>query len=196
MSTTTGSSIASLAVALGAKVHTPPATPPVVEDNDLLMQAWCTDIARAVHEPRTIAARYGFEDVAAMQHYVATHPAIERRIKELTAAWESDSNVETRVRCLAGHAVLEALPTTGRLMLDPLIAANTKVDALKAHARIAGVDIPPAVARDAQAGASPGQGKFSVQIIFASTGKVENITTVEGPETSHDGLPSIEGEVA
>ena len=182
-------------------MHTAPGSPalltgPVVEDSPQLMQAWCTDMAQKIHEYPVIAERYGFEDDQAMFDYLATRPTLRRRIRELRATWESDDNVETRVRRLAGHTVLEALPSTGAIMFNDALNPTVRIDALKAHARLAGIDALP-VAAGANAGMGGGGGRFSVQIIFGSTGQVETITTVDKPAKEPAPEPlTIEGEAS
>jgi hypothetical protein len=141
--------------------------------------AFCVDIAQKIHPYPLIATRYGFLNDTEMANYIQAHPAVRSRIKEMRSVWFSDANVETRLRKLAGHAVLAALPSTADIMFNPRASEAMRIDALKAHARIAGVDGLPAAAREGTGGAGDGAGKFSIQIVFPNAGKTENINTID-----------------
>jgi hypothetical protein len=157
---------------------------PLVETNPQVMQAFCNDVAQGIHEYATIAARYYFADTQAVLDYLKTKAAVRKRIKALRAVWQSDDNVEIRVRTLAGHSLLEALPSTSRVMFNEELNPSVRIDAMKAHARIAGLDSPP----PAQAGGGAvGGNRFSVQIVFSQAGTVETIKSADLP-------PVIEGE--
>jgi hypothetical protein len=133
------------------------------------------DVAQAIFEPKTIARRYGFEPPEQMVKFIAGNKEVLRRIKVRRAIWESDESIEVRARKLAGIGVLEGLPGTLNIIYDNKIGASTRLEALKAHTRIAGLDGLPK-----SDGSTPGPvgGRFSVNILF-SGGKVESFTTVE-----------------
>jgi hypothetical protein len=104
---------------------------------------------------------------------------VKRIITELRAIWESGGNLESRIRALAAHALLQASPDNARIMLDTSLHPTIRIDAMKAHAKIAGVDYTPAAARGGGGSLAEGA-QFAVNIVFANAGKVESITTV-GP---------------
>lgn len=144
------------------------------------LYAFCVDMAQKVHPYETIARRYGFAGEQALVEFLQATPPVVKRVKELRAVWESDESVEMRLRKLAGHSLLEALPDTASIMFDKQVTPGVRLEALRAHARIAGVDSPPhAPAGGAAGGASAGAGRFSVQIVFNNSGKVETITASE-----------------
>jgi hypothetical protein len=146
-----------------------------------VLWAFCIDIAQNILPYDVLATRYGFADWRALGAWLAANAAVKKKIKEIRAVWESDDNVAVRARTLAGHAVLEALPETARVMFNPKVPDSTRLDALKLHARIAGIDGNPHTAREnaGQMGGSPGLGRFSVNIMFQNAGRMETITTVE-----------------
>ena len=114
-----------------------------------------------------------------MIEFLQGHPPVVKRIKELRAVWESDESVELRLRKLAGHSLLEAIPDTASIMFDKQVTPGVRLEALRAHARIAGVDSPPAQPHGGAAGGGAAGGRFSVQIVFNNAGKVETITASE-----------------
>jgi hypothetical protein len=150
--------------------------------------AFCNDIAQKVHTYETIARRYGFADPDHMGEYLASHLSITAKIKELRSVYFSDVSTELRLRKLAGHAVLSALPSTADMMFNTKAPESVRIDALKAHARIAGVDGIPAGARDAAAASAAQASRFSIEILFASNGRMETITTLQpnNPAIEHE----------
>jgi len=160
----------------------------VPEMSTMAFFAFCVDTAQAIHTYAEIAKRYGFADAQTMREFLVNHPVILRKIKELRAVWQSDENLETRLRKLAGHSVLEAMPDTAAIMFDKAVTPGVRLDALKAHSRIAGVDGLPPVGKDGQPVGGSGS-KFSVSIVFSGAGKVETMRLAPDP-------PEIEGEIA
>lgn len=153
--------------------------------------AFCNDVAQKIKLYPTVASRYGFASEAAMAEYIRDNPAIRHRIKELRAIWFSDDNVEVRLRKMAGIALLEAMPDTSGLMFtQPEPKPMVQIDAMNAHAKIAGVSGPPPGGRPGDTAGGNGGGRFSVSIIF-SGGKIETINS--GTPTD---APTIEGEAA
>jgi hypothetical protein len=155
---------------------------PLPETSPAALEAFCTDCARKIHDGHVIAERYGFADKTHLKTWLLEHPAVFRQIKELQAVWESAGNVETKARTLAGFATIEAIPSITQIALSPDIAPTVRNDSFKELAKVAGVSGLQPVARTA--GNGPGadaQGRFSVQIVFASQGRVESFTTHEPP---------------
>src|SRR4029077_4791879 len=133
------------------------------------LYAFCIDTAQRIHDYDVIARRYGFGDEAGVGEFLRTPPPVGKRVKELRAVWESDESVELRLRKLAGHSLLEALPDTASIMFDKQVTPGVRLEALRAHARIAGVDTPPHVpagGAGGMGGGVGGGGRFSVQIVF------------------------------
>lgn len=151
-----------------------------------LLWAFCVDVAQNVQSFSQIAIRYGFTDVSRLRDFLRDQPMVRRRAKEMRAVWESDDNVDDRIKKLSGHAVLAALPETAKIMLDPRTPNETRLNAMQKHATIAGVYNPPGARGGAVvAGAGPGVGRFSVNIVFQNAGKTETITTIEHAPDSH-----------
>jgi hypothetical protein len=155
-------------------------TPPIDEQPTMSPQvlwAFCVDSAQNIMPYREIALRYGFMDVPQLRDFLVGQEQIRKRIKELRAVWNSDENLETRVKTLAGHAVLAALPGTAQIMLNPRVPDNTRLDAMKEHAKIAGLT-NNSWGKGSTSPGGPEGAKFSVNIMFQNAGKVETITTV------------------
>lgn len=155
-----------------------PDAPPIPQLNPMTMHAWMDDVAQKIHGYDVIAARYGFASWQVMAGYMRDNPEIKRRITARRAIWESDANVEVRARTYAAHSVIEAIPHTSQVMFDPTATPTAKLDALKVHARIAGLDGMPAQGRDGAgpAGIAP-SGRFSINFLFSD--RTEKITTIE-----------------
>lgn len=179
-------------------------TIPVLADapemSSLALQAFCNDVARQVHTPSEIAERYGFANARAAAAWIKARPPVQRAIKELRAIWESEENLEGRIRAYYAHAVLEAAPENARIMLDPTVHPSVRIDGLKEMSKVAGLVGAPGggLVRDKNGNlvSTGGAAPFAVNIIFQSTGQVESITTVAPPpppETAPDRLV-IEGE--
>lgn len=159
---------------------TPVVIAPVEEQPTMSPQvlwAFCVDSAQNIMPYREIALRYGFLDVPQLRDFLVGQEQIRKRIKELRAVWNSDENLETRVKTLAGHAVLAALPGTAQIMLNPRVPDNTRLEAMRDHAKIAGLTNNSWGAGKAGPGGPEGA-KFSVNIMFQNAGRVETITTV------------------
>jgi hypothetical protein len=121
---------------------TPVVIAPVEEQPTMSPQvlwAFCVDCAQNIMPYREVALRYGFIDVPQLRDFIGTQNQIRKKIKELRAVWNSDDNVESRVKTLAQHAVLAALPGTSQIMLNTRVPDNTRLEALRDHAKIAGL---------------------------------------------------------
>ena len=165
---------------------------PIPETSPAALEALCTDCARRIHDGHVIADRYGYRDKDHLKAWLMEHPAVFRQIKELQAVWESAGNIETKTRTLAGYATAEAIPAITQIALNPDVAPTVRNDSFKELAKVAGVSGLQPIARTA--GSSQGadaSGRFSVQIVFASTGQVESFTTREPPK---EPPPTIDGE--
>lgn len=153
---------------------TPVLAPAPELESDAEIHSFVTDVAKKIHDPEVIAQRYGFPDALTMVGFIKDHPEIRRRIKVRRAIWESDDNAAERVRELARHALLEALPTTSSMMFDTTVPAGIRIDATKLHARMAGVD-----GIGTNNGKAEGQSGTSFNLtINLPGGRTEQITTV------------------
>jgi hypothetical protein len=175
-----------------------PVLPDPPEMTSLTLQAFCNDVARQIHSPREIATRYGFSSPKSAKQWIIDRPAVGRAIKELRAIWESEDNLEGRIRAYAQHALLEAAPDNARIMLDPTVHPSVRIDAMKETAKLAGVvGGPGGITRDRNGQVVAADGRFAVNIIFQSTGQVEHISTLApsgAPDTPDP--PVIDGEAA
>jgi hypothetical protein len=147
-------------------------------DDPLTLQAFIEDVAQKIHDYPTIARRYGFSSERAMMEHIRDSPELRRRIKARRAIWESDGNAESRARAYAVQTVIEAIPHTSQVMFDQAAPHSARLDALKAHARIGGIDGLPSGSKDVVGPGMPGQGRFAINIIFKNHPS-EKITTIE-----------------
>lgn len=144
-----------------------------------MLHVFVNDLAQGIKTHKEIATRYGFQDLQHLFVYLQRHPEVRRRIKEHKAIWESDDAVELRIKKLAAISLLDALPQTTNIMNDELHPPAIRLDALKAHARIAGVDTTGAPKeRGGELGGGAVGGRFSINIVFPNAGKTETFTTV------------------
>lgn len=194
MSTTAAAEIDPVEAELEAAINAVVDATPVLDEQPAMspqvLWAFCTDVAQNVMSYREIATRYGFVDVPQLREFLVAQHAVRRKVKEIRAIYESDENVETRIRHLAGHAVLAALPGTAQIMLNPRNPDSTRLEALQKHARIAGVDRIGA-GNENNAGMPVG-GRFSVNIVFPNAGKVESFTTIDHTPEADRGFGSLE----
>lgn len=151
---------------------------PVLDDqptmSPVVLWAFCVDCAQNIMPYREIATRYGFVDVAQLKLFLLSQHAIRKKVKEIRAVYESDDNVEAKVKKLAGTAVLHALPEIAKIMINPRNPDPIRLDATTKIAKLAGMGHAPQQGN----GGSDGPGRFSVNIMFAN-GKTETITTIE-----------------
>jgi hypothetical protein len=163
---------------------------PLPETSPQALEALCTDCARKIHDGETLAERYNFRDKDHLKNWLLDHPAVYRKIKEIQAVWDSSVNIDVKARTLAGYAAVEVIPAITQIALNPDVAPGLRNDSFKEIARVAGVSGPPPIPRDGSGGGGGGDGKFSVQIVFASQGRIESFTTREPAREP----PTIEGD--
>ena len=163
-------------------------TPGVIDRDPLALQAWIEDVAQNLLGYPAITRRYGFASENEMMERIRDNPELRRRIKARRAIWQSDGNAEGRARAYAVQTVIEAIPHTSQVMFDQAAPYSARLDALKAHARIGGIDGLPAGSKDVVGPGMPGQGRFAINIIFKNHPS-EKITTIETTD-----LPTLEGE--
>lgn len=168
-------------VAINATVDATPVLLDTVTMAPAVLWAFCVDVAQNIVDYDVLALRYGFDSWQSMQAWIIANAAVRKKIKELRIIWQSDDNVAVRARTLAGHAVLEAIPYTARPLFDEKTTNADRLDTLKMHARIAGIDGNPHTGREnaGGTGGNPGIGRFSVNIVFPNAGRMESITTID-----------------
>lgn len=150
-----------------------------IEDmlNDpVLLHKFVEDMAQGIYPASEIAKRYSL-DPQDVVRLIRENAELRRRIQVRRAIWQSDDNIETRIRKYAGTTILEALPANGAMMFDRSTPAATRLDTLKAFSRMAGVDSQGA-GGNREASQGPGN-QFTVNFHF-SGGRIERVsTTVE-----------------
>ena len=163
----------------------PPTYPDLVVRDDMLM-SFVTDMAQGIQEIETICARYGFINRAVLHHFTRNNPAVDRLIQQHKAAYDSDDNVERRVRLKAGLFVEEAMGHIAHLIVQTETPIGQKIECFHKLLRAAGTDgPPPAPLRADQGGGGP---SFTLNFIW-SDGTKENVLTARpsAPVIEHDG---------
>lgn len=160
-----------------------------------LLQSWCTEVARGIQDIGQIATRYGFADAAAMYNFIAANEPIRKRIKAERTAWNTEENLQIRLRTLHGLALVEAVPENARPMFDPSTTVAQRVDLIKAFASVAGVNGMPNTGRPGAEGDGEGGPRWSIQINFQGAGKSEEIKLrpAFGGSEVIDGSPEVSG---
>ena len=159
-----------------------------------LLLSWIYEVARAILPPATIARKYGFADQDVMYRIIAENEPLRRRIKLERAVWNSDENLQARIRLQYQLLVTESAHETGKVLLDPATSPAARNDLLKTCATIAGVHSTqaPRVGE----GGEPGQ-RFSITMVFPNAGRVEEIKLASAPPPAPGPEPLvIEGEMA
>jgi hypothetical protein len=168
----------------------------VLKMTPTMLADWCQDVARGIYPPKVIARRYGFASDQAMFSVMKTNEALRQRIKAERIAWNSDTNLQTRLRIQYGLILSETAHENGRALFDPGTPVSARNDLMKTCAIIAGVHGTPAQIRAGESAAAFGNAAapFNVQIVFASTGQTETFaTSVTAPVIAAD-TPVIDAE--
>lgn len=171
--------------------YTPLPAAALLEDETLLHR-FIEDVAQAIHPPETIAARYSLspQDMVGL---IRANVELRRRIQARRAIWQSDDNIEGRIRKYAGTTLIEAMPTAGQVLFDKNSPAGIRLDTLKAFSRMAGVDGLPPGAKDNNAGPSGNQ--FVINMHFSDGQQpVRLSTTVVDEAAAPDPLPAPSDE--
>jgi hypothetical protein len=113
---------------------------------DALIQRLKYDLATKTHTYETIAKRYGLGGTQELLRYLSDHPGIVEDAKKIRAMFQSDQNVEGRVRTLFLHAAENLIPTMHNLVMDARTPVSARVDGFKQIQRGAGVDGTPRLA--------------------------------------------------
>lgn len=153
--------------------------------DDQLVAQFVTDMSQGFYDYDEICTRYGFVNRAVLFHFIRSNAAIDRLIARHKSAYESDDNVERRIRLKAGLSVERAISTIARLIVLPETPVGQKIDCFHKLLRAAGTDgAPPAPTRVDGGG---GGTAFNLSIVFSNG---ENVAiSAQMPR------PQIEGEV-
>jgi len=159
----------------------------VLHMTPMLMQSWCTEVARGIQNVDVIATRYGFPTTQAMLDTIAGNEPLRKRIKAERAAWNSDDNLATRLRTQYGLILQESAPENARPLFDPSTSPAQRTDLLRTIANVAGVYGAERLGTPGFTGGEAGP-RWSIQMVFQNAGKVEEITLKPNPP------PEIESE--
>ena len=143
-------------------------------NNDGQMTRFVADYAQGFLDYDEICERYGFVNRAVLFHFSRNNTALERLISQHRTAYESDDNVERRVRLKAGLAAERLIPAIAQIVMQPETPIGQKIDCFHKLLRAAGTDgPPPAPLRADQGGGGP---SFTLNFIW-SDGTKENVLT-------------------
>lgn len=146
----------------------------LVRDEASLM-SFVTDMAQGIQHIETICARYGFINRAVLYHFIDNNPAVARLIQQHKAAYDSDDNVERRIRLKAGLSVEATIHHMFNIIRADATPVSQKIDCFHKLLRAAGTDGAPPAARagDMAGGGGP---SFTLNFIW-SDGSRENVLT-------------------
>jgi len=162
----------------------------LVDDHQQLTQ-FVTDYAQGFYDYDEICTRYGFVNRAVLFHFVRSNAALSRLINQHKTAYESDDNVERRIRQKAGLAVERAISTIAHLVTQTDTPVGQKIECFHKLLRAAGTDGPPPAPLRADQGGGGGTA-FNLSIVF-SNGENVAISTrgqqrqPEGEVLEHEG---------
>ena len=161
----------------------------VLKMTPALLMSFVYEVARKMHPPANIAARYGFADVPSMIAVIAANEALRERIKSERAVWNSSENLEHRLRVQHQLILHEAAHENAKPLFDPSTTVPQRVDLLKAIATVGGVHGMPGGGGHGGPGGEQGA-RWTIQMVFPNAGKMEEITLRSPPSPP----PTIEGE--
>jgi hypothetical protein len=143
-------------------------------DDQQQITRFVSDYAQGFYEVEEICERYGFANRAVLFHFVRSNVAVGRLINQHKTAYESEDNVERRVRLKAGLAAERLIPAIAQLVMQADTPVGQKIDCFHKLLRAAGTDgPPPAPLRADQGGGGP---SFTLNFIW-SDGTRENVLT-------------------
>jgi hypothetical protein len=155
----------------------------LVDDHQQITQ-FVTDYAQGFYDYDEICTRYGFANRAVLFHFVRSNAALSRLISQHKTAYESDDNVERRIRQKAGLAVERAISTIAHLVTQTDTPVGQKIDCFHKLLRAAGTDGPPPAPLRGAEGGGP---SFTLNFIW-SDGTRENVLTARpsAPVIEHE----------
>jgi hypothetical protein len=146
---------------------TRPSEHEVPELSDLQLDRLTDDVARKIHPPETIAARYGLTNGQLLTLLAVPH--IRRMARTKRSIWESDQSALERVRQYWAIGMENSAPSLINMMHDPTVTPSNRIEIAKMGSKLAGLDATK------EGGPAPGT-QFAVNIHF-SGGGVERIST-------------------
>ena len=167
-------------------------TTTVINQDRLDREAWervpidrfVDDIARDIHDPEAIAARYGLTPRQGIM--LLARPEVTKLLQLKRAIWDSDANAPERFRAYCQTGLLEASPKILSMLQDDNILPAVRVDLVKTLTKVCGMEAPPARSGDQLLG--PSGPTFSVNIMFS--GGTESITsTIIDAAAASDATP-------
>lgn len=145
-----------------------------IDLDNATIQRLCYDLAQRIHEPATIARRYGLVDEGGLRRWLGAHPQVVVHTKKMKALLDSDMGTEERTRLKALYATEDLIIPMAVLAQDPNVTATQRIDAFKQLNRVAGVDGPGAAGKNDVPGAS---GPSLVVNFHFSGGRTETLST-------------------
>jgi len=145
----------------------------LVNTEELLLK-FVTDVAQGFYDWDELCERYGFVNRAVLFHFLRTTPSLEKLIHRQKTAYDSNENVEQRIRLKAGLSVENAIPHIAHLITQTSTPIGQKLDCFHKLLRAAGTDgAPPAPRFGDSGGSGP---TFTLNFIW-SDGTKENVLT-------------------
>ncbi len=99
--------------------------------------ALALELASQLTEPSEVFARHGIAEEDQLK--LLQDPVFQAMVKEAKLEWESDQNVNDRIRLKAQMALEELLLPTFTLAKDPRVPPPARLDAAKMFERLSGV---------------------------------------------------------
>lgn len=154
-----------------------------------LLHAMIGEVARGYQDIEDIAVRYGFDDAKALYDTIAASPALLRAIKQERAVWQSEENLERRLRVQHQLILHEAAHENAKPLFDPSTTVPQRVELMKAIAVVGGVHGMPGGGGRGMDGAADQAARWTIQMVFPNAGKVEEISLRPTPSP-----PTIDAE--
>jgi hypothetical protein len=146
------------------------------QQDPTLLSAFITDVANGLWSPDELAARHGFDSVAAMREFLK-RPPVFRMVKQARAVWSSAAGTNARISEKAKLLVEDNIGKISRLAMDPGVPAPVRVASLNMLEKLCNFPRP-----------APGGGTA-----VAASNLSINIT-IDGKTESFTGAPTIEGQ--
>lgn len=112
-------------------------TPALIKE-DHALHKFMLDKAREIYPDAEIAIRWGFADEPAMVAWLAVHPAISDKIKELKALNEADESVLDRIEHKFAHLLDQGSGAMAAIVTNPQSADKDKIEVMKLAADLSG----------------------------------------------------------
>jgi hypothetical protein len=94
------------------------------------------ELASELSDPSTIFDRHGFSEDDA--RVLLESPTFQKMVKEAKLEWDSDTNIQDRIKRKAQMALEELLLPTYHLAKDPRVPPPSRTDAVKLFERLSG----------------------------------------------------------